>query len=79
MANSRRTDFCTAQYDHYPVQHAGYASNSDFLNHCITSFLKRLCAPDGLNLESMLYQVCAGISAWVESAPSSIFETVPIA
>ena len=35
----------------------GYANNSDFLNHCIISFLKRICNPKGLNLEPMLYQV----------------------
>ena len=36
---------------------AGYANNSDFLNHCIIGFLKRICNPKGLNLEPMLYQV----------------------
>ncbi|KAK9842310.1 hypothetical protein WJX81_005935 [Elliptochloris bilobata] len=35
----------------------GYATNSDFLNHCISSFLKRICDPKGLNLEPMLYQL----------------------
>lgn len=37
--------------------HAGYTINGTFLNHCIASFLKRLVAPDALNLEPMLYQV----------------------
>ena len=36
---------------------AGYAVNSPFLNHCITSFLKRIASPDALDLEPMLYQV----------------------
>lgn len=39
------------------VMTAGYANNSDFLNHCIIGFLKRICNPKGLNLEPMLYQV----------------------
>ena len=39
------------------VMVAGYANNSDFLNHCIIGFLKRICNPKGLNLEPMLYQV----------------------
>lgn len=45
---------------------AAYNTNSDFLNHCIVSFLKRVSSPSGLNLEPMLYQVwqgCLTISA----------------
>ncbi|KAK9804992.1 hypothetical protein WJX73_009460 [Symbiochloris irregularis] len=34
-----------------------YSSNSDFLNHCLVSFLKRLSSASGLNLEPMLYQL----------------------
>jgi hypothetical protein len=39
-----------------PRPRAGYASNSDFLNHCIVRFLQRVCDPEGMNLEPMLYQ-----------------------
>ncbi|KAK9864055.1 hypothetical protein WJX84_005214 [Apatococcus fuscideae] len=35
----------------------GYSTNGSFLNHCLLSFLKRIAAPEALNLEAMLYQL----------------------
>lgn len=52
---------------------AGYKTNSWFLNHCITAFLKRVASPDGLNLEPMLYQVCA-LRARASFKPSSALD-----
>ncbi len=41
----------------YGVSNAGYKTNTPFLNHCITAFFRRICNPEGLDLEPMLYQV----------------------
>eukprot|EP00884_Botryococcus_braunii_P014003 jgi/Botrbrau1/22603/Bobra.176_1s0033.1 len=56
----------------------GYATNSDFVNHCILSFLQRLADPTGLNLEVMLYQLRV-LTVFHEIMGDASFRRVPSA